>query len=149
MIGPHWPCAVVVGVITVALVALWMFLVVPWIGSTGLTYASYGIGPLALVALMCTSCCNPGLQLQSCEPREARGWKNLRLCVKCDILQEPSTRHCNDCGVCVRGHDHHCPVMGQCIGGANLMWFRLFVTCSIVFPCLLLASVIAGLVINL
>lgn len=52
----------------------------------------------------------------------------LRLCLKCRLIQPDRSYHCHKCKRCILKRDHHCVWLNQCIGHSNQKYFILFLT---------------------
>ena len=49
----------------------------------------------------------------------------FQICMDCQIVKPPRSRHCDICKRCVAIYDHHCPWINNCVGQGN---HRLFLT---------------------
>eukprot|EP00928_Gymnodinium_smaydae_P044825 TRINITY_DN29917_c0_g1_i1.p1 TRINITY_DN29917_c0_g1~~TRINITY_DN29917_c0_g1_i1.p1 ORF type:complete len:480 (-),score=100.66 TRINITY_DN29917_c0_g1_i1:52-1449(-) len=54
------------------------------------------------------------------EPHEK---DTMSLCMPCNGIIVPRTKHCRDCNKCVEVFDHHCKWLNNCIGKKNYHWF--------------------------
>lgn len=146
MVGPYWPCLVVVTYPLILGVSLWSAVyrlpeVSIWIR---VIWAMCTI--TLVVALACTGCRNPGV---------VRRWKTKP--PRCDhwywsdqvgTFRPPRAQYDGDCGVVIEEFDHTCPWTGTGIGKRNMTAFSTFVTfvcVCLIFNILLLVGALSSL----
>jgi hypothetical protein len=57
----------------------------------------------------------------------------IRLCLKCKIIQPDRAYHCKKCSKCILKRDHHCEWLDNCIGYSNQKYFLLLLFYSLVY----------------
>lgn len=71
----------------------------------------------------------------------------IRICLKCQLIQPDRCYHCKKCNRCILKRDHHCPWLGTCIGYSNQKYYHLFlIYLDVYFAFILFTTAISCLV---
>ena len=69
----------------------------------------------------------------------------IQICVDCEIVRTPRSRHCAVCNTCVERFDHHCPWVNNCVGVGNHVAFMIFLTTTLAAVTLVFAFTVDNL----
>ena len=61
-------------------------------------------------------------------------YSNHLYCHRCKIVarKDIATEHCDYCDYCVEELDHHCPWSSKCIAKGNILYFKIFLSMTVV-----------------
>ena len=90
-----------------------------------------------LMVIVIFKCCN-NIFIKSNTEKQVESLTNLyekhdKICVKCRLAINSSTKHCLICNRCVNNWDHHCYWLNSCINDKNYRKFIIFLYSILLF----------------
>uniref|UniRef100_A0A7S0H426 Palmitoyltransferase n=1 Tax=Amorphochlora amoebiformis TaxID=1561963 RepID=A0A7S0H426_9EUKA len=131
VMGPFWPCTILITYPIFTLVGLGLghtFWVVGY--PLPLLIVWYVVVGFVLSCLGLTACCDPGI-LRRQSKRMHSDWIWTK---QTSSFRPRKAVYCRDCNCVIEEYDHVCPWTGTAIGKRNMCFFQAFVSsCAIMF----------------